>query len=53
MADIVVCTKEELLAMHKAGEIEGDGYVIPMHALFEVLCEYYGVDSHWQPNDVY
>ena len=56
MADsdtIVICTKDELIAMHERGEISGDGYAITMQGLFEVLCEHYGVDSHWQPNDVY
>ena len=50
---IIICTKDELVAMHQRGEVEGDGYVITTEALFEVLCDYYGTDSHWQPNDVY
>jgi hypothetical protein len=50
---LIICTKEELLAMHKRGEIEGEGFVITTEALFEVLAEYYGVNPHWQPNDVY
>lgn len=50
---IIVCTKDELIAMHEAVEVNGDEVVIGMDALFEVLCEHYGVDSHWQPNDVY
>jgi len=50
---IVICTKEELIVMHERGEIEGGGYVITTENLFDVLCEYYGVNPHWEPNDVY
>ena len=50
---IIICTKDELIAMHERGEIEGDGYVITTQGLFDVLCEYYGVNPHWEPNDVY
>jgi hypothetical protein len=50
---LIICTKEELVAMHKRGEIEGEGFVITTEALFEVLAEYYGVNPHWSPNDVY
>jgi hypothetical protein len=50
---IIICTKDELIAMHKRGEIEGDGYVITTEDLFDVLCDYYGVNPHWEPNDVY
>ena len=39
--------------MHERGEIEGDGYVITTQGLFDVLCEHYGVNPHWEPNDVY
>lgn len=50
---IVICTKDEMVAMHERGEVNGDGFVIDMKVLFEVLCDYYGTDPHWQPNDVY
>ena len=50
---IIICTKDELLAMHERGEIDGDGYVITMETLFEVLCEHYNVSPKWQLNDVY
>ena len=50
---IIICTKDELIAMHERGEIKGDGYVITTEGLFDVLCEYYGVNPHWEPNDVY
>ncbi|QPD06436.1 hypothetical protein [Synechococcus phage S-SRP01] len=30
---IIICTKEELIAMHKRGEIEGNGYVITTEGL--------------------
>lgn len=50
---IIICTKDELLAMHERGEIDGDGYVITMEGLFEVLCDYYNVDPKWQSSDVY
>ena len=50
---IIICTKDELIAMHERGEIGDDGYAITMQGLFEVLCEYYQVDPSWQSNDVY
>lgn len=50
---VIVCTPDELIDMHKRGEISSDGAVITLPILFELLCEYYGVDPHWQPNDVY
>lgn len=50
---LIICTKEELLAMQQRGEIEGEDFVITTEKLFEVLAEYYGVNPHWQPNDVY
>lgn len=50
---IIVCTNDELVAMHERGEINGEGYVLTTEDLFEVLCEYYGVESRWQSNDVY
>jgi|LakMenEpi13Sep09_1017268.scaffolds.fasta_scaffold14451_2 hypothetical protein len=50
---IIICTTEEMLAMHERGEISDQGGVITLSILFEFLCDYYGVDPHWQPNDVY
>jgi hypothetical protein len=50
---IIICTPEEMIAMHERGEISSSGQVITLPILFEVLCDYYGVDSRWQPNDVY
>lgn len=50
---LIICTKEELQAMHQRGEIGDEGFVITTEKLFEVLAEYYGVNPHWQPNDVY
>jgi len=54
MSDIIIlCTKDELVAMAERGEIADRGNVLDLHALFEVLCEHYGVNPHWEPNDVY
>lgn len=50
---IILCTKDEMLAMHQRGEIASEGHVLDLQTLFEVLCEYYGVNPHWEPNDVY
>lgn len=50
---IIICTKEELLAMHERGEVGSEGSVIDLQVLFDVLCEHYGVNPHWEPNDVY
>jgi hypothetical protein len=50
---IIICTEEELIAMHARGEIGPNGYVLEMKSLFEVLCDHYHVDPHWSPNDVY
>lgn len=50
---IIICTPDEMIAMHERGEISSSGRVITLSVLFETLCDYYGVDSHWQPNDVY
>lgn len=50
---IIICTKDELLAMHQRGEISDEGQVIDLQDLFEILCEYYGVNPNWEPNDVY
>ena len=50
---IIICTESELIAMHSRGEIGPNGYVLEMKDLFEVICEHYGVNPHWQPNDVY
>lgn len=50
---IVICTKDELLAMHERGEVGETGLCIDMKSLFEVLCDYYGTNPHWSPNDVY
>jgi hypothetical protein len=54
MSDIIIlCTKDELVAMCEQGEIDGDARVITTEIVFDVLCEHYGVDPHWSPNDVY
>lgn len=50
---IIICTPEELVAMHARGEVGETGLCIKLDALFEVLCEHYGTDPHWSPNDVY
>jgi hypothetical protein len=50
---IIICTPDEMITMHERGEISSLGQVITLPILFEFLCDYYGVDSHWQPNDVY
>ena len=50
---IILCTKEEMIAMHERGEIPDEGHVVTVEVLFEVLCEHYGVNPHWEPNDVY
>ena len=50
---IILCTKEELLAMADRGEIDGEDPIITTEIVFDVLCEYYGVNPHWEPNDVY
>ncbi len=55
MADdtIIICTPDELLRMHSRGEVGETGFCITLEALFEVLCECYGVNPHWNPTDVY
>lgn len=54
MSDIIIlCTKDELVAMAERGEIASEGNVLDLQALFDVLCEHYGVNPHWEPNDVY
>lgn len=50
---IILCTEQELIAMHARGEIGPNGYVLEMNDLFEVMCDYYHVDSGWSSNDVY
>lgn len=50
---IIICTPDELVAMHSRGEVADTGFCITLEALFEVLCEFYGTSSLWKPNDVY
>jgi len=50
---VIICTSDEMIAMHERGEISNSGRVITLPIVFEVLCDYYGVDPHWQTNDVY
>jgi hypothetical protein len=50
---IIICTPDEMRTMHERGEISSSGQVITLPILFEVLCEHYGVNPHWSPNDVY
>jgi hypothetical protein len=50
---IIICTPDEMIAMHERGEISSSGQVITLPILFEFLCDYYGVNPHWSPNDVY
>ena len=50
---IIICTQDEMIALHERGEINSEDGVISLQVLFELLCDYYGTDSHWQPNDVY
>ena len=50
---IIICTPDELTAMHRRGEVGDTGFCISLEALFEVLCEHYGVNPYWCPNDVY
>jgi hypothetical protein len=50
---IIVCTPDELIAMHERDEISSSGQVITLPILFEFLCDYYGVNPHWSPNDAY
>lgn len=50
---ILVCTPDEILKMIQSGECKPETNVLPLNKAFEVLCEHYGVDPHWAPNDVY
>jgi hypothetical protein len=50
---VIICTIEELERMAKNKEIDENGYILHLRDLFEVLCDYYGVDPYWTPNDVY
>jgi hypothetical protein len=50
---ILLCTADEILRLIRSGECNPETNVLPLSQAFEVLCEYYGVDPHWAPNDVY
>ena len=50
---IILCTKDELVAMAERGELDGGERVITTQIIFDVLCDHYGVNPHWEPNDVY
>jgi len=50
---IILCTEEMLLAVFDRGEIDGEDRIITTEIIFDVLCEHYGVNPHWEPNDVY
>jgi hypothetical protein len=52
-ATIILCTVEELQAMHQRGEISDQGPCLVLQDLFEVLCDHYGVQPHWSPSDIY
>lgn len=54
MADpLIICTADDMWQMLERGEITGEENSITLPELFEFLCDYYGTDPHWQPNDVY
>lgn len=51
---IIVCTQDELDKMIDSGEIKDEETsILKLSVLFDVLCEHYGVNPHWQPNDIY
>lgn len=50
---IIIATPDELLSMYDRGELKETGHCITLNELFEFLCDHYGVQSHWSPNDVY
>lgn len=50
---IIVCTPDEMLKMLDSGEITDDVPCLTLTQVFEVMCDYYGVNPHWQPNDIY
>ena len=50
---IILCTKDEMLAMAQRGEVPEASQVLDLQTLFEILCKYYGVNPNWEPNDVY
>jgi hypothetical protein len=50
---ILLATADEILALIRSGECKSETNVLPLEQAFEVLCDYYGVDPHWAPNDVY
>jgi len=51
---ILICTKDELLAIVDSGEVTEETLPIPLSCLFDILLEHYGYDPYWPaPNDVY
>lgn len=42
-----------MLRLVELAEADADAIRIDLQQLFDVLCEYYGVDPYWSPNDVY
>jgi hypothetical protein len=49
----IICTEDEMLRLVELAEADADAIRIDLQQLFDVLCEYYGVDPYWSPNDVY
>jgi hypothetical protein len=49
----IICTEDEVLRLVELAEADADAIRIDLQQLFDVLCEYYGVDPYWSPNDVY
>lgn len=50
---IEIGTKEELQELFSKGLVDEDCPTLTLDQVFEILCEHYGVDPHWAPNDVY